>query len=117
MACKFLTTPQILRIWHVRCAVGCLNCFFGGVVAAVKLYTCVISNHGWCGVFFCFFLAAEQTWDHAAGPELLLRAISHVCFMAGGWRMPVQKMFLLEMPFLFAKQFSLVQGDTNFQAS
>lgn len=77
-------------------------------------------------VFFCvwvfffllfYFLATEQTWDHAAGPELLLRAIPHVRFMARGWRRPVQKRFLLEMPFLFAKQFSLVQGDTNFQAS
>jgi len=63
------------------------------------------------------FLAAEQTWDHAAGPELLLRAIPPVCFMARGWRRPAPKRFLLEMPVLLAKQVSPVQGDTNFQAS
>lgn len=103
--------------------------FLWGPIAAVNVYICILSNDGGGfgggGVFLClgfflllfYFLATEQTWDHAAGPELLLRAIPHVCFMARGRRRPVQKRFLLEMPFVFAKQFSLVQGDTNFQAS
>lgn len=111
VACKFLTAPQIFRIWHLMCAVGCLNCFFGGPLLLLIYTPASLQSHG------CFFLATEQTWDRAAGPELFLRDIPHVCFTARGWRRPVQKRFLLEMPFLFAKQFSLVQRDTNFQAS
>lgn len=60
------------------------------------------------------FLGTKQTWEGTAGPELLL---SHPHFVLHGKGMEHkgQNRFLLEMPFVFAKQFSLRQGGTNFQ--
>lgn len=63
-ACKFLSTPQIFRIWCLRCAVGCLNCFFGGPLlllmytsASFQTMVGVLGGGGFlCLVFFLIIL-------------------------------------------------------------